>query len=262
MQEMTFSRQELRSRGLLVALAAILIFLACGLRLAFGVAPPETAERAAQESGVSAAEDIPEVLRRLAERNPETEAFVEGYPGTVTASDEIVLDVEAGEVPLFLQWDPRWGYFLYGTESPGELLGLSGCGPTALSMAVVALTGNTAFHPQAVAEYALASGYRVPGCGSAWTLISEGAEHFGLVSEELPLWKDSMVQALQQGKVLICCVGPGDFTDCGHFLVLCGYTDDGFEIRDPNSRANSEKRWDYDTLAGQITALWALTKAP
>ena len=41
--------------------------------------------------------------------------------------------------PLFLQWDPRWGYTEYGEDS---FLGLSGCGPTCLSMVLYYLTGD------------------------------------------------------------------------------------------------------------------------
>ena len=37
---------------------------------------------------------------------------------------------EDGSVPLFLQWDERWGYRSYG----GDFLAVTGCGPTALSM--------------------------------------------------------------------------------------------------------------------------------
>ncbi len=36
------------------------------------------------------------------------------------------------DYPLFLQWDPRWGYEPYGDDN----IGLSGCGPTCLSMAM------------------------------------------------------------------------------------------------------------------------------
>ena len=32
-------------------------------------------------------------------------------------------------------------------------------------------------------------------------------------------------------------------------------------LNDPNSPTNSAKSWDYDTLAGQIQALWVLRRA-
>jgi uncharacterized protein YvpB len=68
-----------------------------------------------------------------------------------------------------------------------------------------------------------------------------------------------MKKALDAGSLIILNVGPGDFTDSGHFLVVTGYTDEGFSINDPNSRKNSEKIWSYDTLKGQIRNLWAMS---
>ena len=46
------------------------------------------------------------------------------------AAIDVSADVNAGEIPLFLQWDERWGYRSYG----GDFLAVTGCGPTALSM--------------------------------------------------------------------------------------------------------------------------------
>ncbi|MBQ1871316.1 MAG: C39 family peptidase, partial [Lachnospiraceae bacterium] len=50
---------------------------------------------------------------------------------------------------------------------------------------------------------------------------------------------------------------PGDFTYTGHFIVLTGIDEDGkIMVNDPNSRNNSDKHWDVDTLVKQIKALW------
>ena len=54
----------------------------------------------------------------------------------------------------------------------GELMGLSGCGPTCLSMVCVYLLNDDTYTPEYVAEFAERNGYSVPG--SSWRLISEG----------------------------------------------------------------------------------------
>lgn len=76
----------------------------------------------------------------LYERNNETETFVEEYPLKKEEEPEIDLSdlSSASEVPLLLQWDQRWGYHRYA----GEEMGLSGCGPTALSMVAIFMTGD------------------------------------------------------------------------------------------------------------------------
>ena len=201
----------------------------------------------------------PQVLRELVQKNPETLDFVYDYPINSTLTPEIDLSAEAASasVPLLLQWDERWGYRTYGSG----LIGYTGCGPTCLSMAALYLTGDADYDPYTVARYAEEQGYYVDGSGTAWTLMTSGCAHFGLKSEEIGLSEDAMAQALSDGKVLICSVGPGDFTDGGHYIVLTGHSDAGFSICDPNSPKRSAQTWTYDRLKDQIRNVWAFSKA-
>ncbi|MFR0735127.1 MAG: hypothetical protein ACLSHU_14020 [Oscillospiraceae bacterium] len=64
-----------------------------------------------------------------------------------------------------------------------DLLGLSGCGPTALSMVVIGMTGDISWNPAAVAQYAAEAGYVTENDGTAWALMSEGCSHFGLLAQ-------------------------------------------------------------------------------
>lgn len=203
-------------------------------------------------------EDYPQELLELAVRNPETVGFVADYPQEKDrAPAETVEEAERGTIPLLLQWDPRWGYAQYG-DGP---MALNGCGPTALSMVICGLTGDGTATPYAVAQYAQEMGYYVDGVGTSWELMSAGGAHFGVTARELPLSQPVMENALAAGEPIICSVGPGDFTTSGHFIVLSGLEDGQFQVRDPNRRSTSEKLWDYDTLAGQITNLWAFSVA-
>ena len=70
--------------------------------------------------------------------------------------------------------------------------------------------------------------------------------------------EDRIRARLDEGCPIIVNVGPGDFTDSGHFMTITGYDSEGFTINDPNSRANSEKHWTYAQLNGQIRNLWAM----
>lgn len=205
----------------------------------------------------------PQALRDMVERNPETADFAAGYPGAEYLDQPIDLsdDYVPGQTPLFLQWDSRWGYAPYGGDGPEDLIGLSGCGPTALSMVTVALTGDTSWNPKAVADYAVSAGYCTEHDGTAWALMTEGCEAMGLTAETLSTDETSMREALSSGRLLIASVGPGDFTTKGHFIVLCGFDGGAFSIRDPFSRKNSEQTWTYDRLSGQLVALWAFSAA-
>lgn len=201
---------------------------------------------------------FPARLVTLAERNPETIDYVYQYPQLHDQAQTIDLSAEAasGEVPLLMQWDTRWGYEEYGDG----LMGYTGCGPTCLSMVAIYLTGNPKITPLAVAEYSEGSGFYYNGTGTAWLLMSEGCEGFGLKSEEVSLHDTYFYRALDAGKVIVCAMGPGDFTDEGHFIVICGYEGESFIVRDPNSVANSTRTWTFDELKDQIRGVWALSK--
>lgn len=206
----------------------------------------------AEEKGISYGE-YPRSLIELYERNPETESFVLEYPFRQALEIDLT-QYSRDTVPLFLQWDPRWGYEKYGSD----MLGITGCGPTCLAMAGYYLTGNENMTPNQIARFAQENGYYEPGYGSSWTLISQGGEELGLEVTELPLVKKKMVDSLEAGLPIICAMGPGDFTTTGHYIVLTGVEDGMFRVNDPNSRANSEKLWSYAEIEGQIRNLWVI----
>ena len=118
-------------------------------------------------------------------------------------------------------------------------------------------THNARYNPAYVADLATNYGYVVPGSGSSWSLISEGCALLGLSARQLSLKEDQMKQALDNHCPIIAVVGPGDFTYSGHFIVITGYTAQGFTVNDPNSPENSEKYWNFGQLKGQIKNLWA-----
>ena len=86
------------------------------------------------------------------------------------------------------------------------------------------------------------------------------AKKLGLKSESVVVGRDSIKAALEKKQPVICSMKPGDFTTTGHFIVLTGLTEDGrLMINDPNSITRSEKRWDIDTIVGQVKSAWTYT---
>ena len=56
-----------------------------------------------------------DTLKDLLDKNPETWEFVKNYSKMKDASPaDTIGEVAAGEIPLLLQWDERWGYSVYG----------------------------------------------------------------------------------------------------------------------------------------------------
>ena len=207
----------------------------------------------AEENGLPA-DAWPEELTALLEKEPEAEEFVLNYPLRKGTQEPVDLsEYEAcGEVPLLMQWDTRWGYAQYGDA----VMGLSGCGPTCLSMVCIFLLGDTKYDPGYLARFSEENGYCVPGSGSAWTLISEGGVELGLDVVEIPLDRERLFRNLEVGNPVICVMGPGDFTATGHFVVMTALQEGMIKINDPNSVSRSEQLWDYDRIRDQIQNLW------
>lgn len=199
-------------------------------------------------------QEWPVELFEMGERNPEAEKFILDYPLKKDIPPEIDLSEYAhcDSVPLLLQWDERWGY----SEYSGGLFGLTGCGPTCLSMVSIYLLNDPSYDPQYIAQFSMDHGYSVEGNGSTWTLISEGGQKLGLDVIEIPLDENRIIHNLEMGNPIICVMGPGDFTTTGHFIVLTGYESGKIKVNDPNSRQRSETLWEYDQIQDQIRNLW------
>lgn len=196
----------------------------------------------------------PKDLIALLETTPEARNFVLDYP--VREDTDVDLSVyERETVPLFLQWDPMWGYEKYGSS----FLAVTGCGPTCLAMAGYYLTGDAQMNPLALAEFAEDNGYYAKGYGSSWTLISEGAGKLGLTATELPLVKKKMTNALEAGNPVILAMGKGNFTTTGHYIVLTGWDGEAFTVNDPNSKERSSQLWTYEQLEKQIRNIWEIS---
>ena len=200
----------------------------------------------------------PEAMLTALANNPEMEDFVAGYldGNEYTAGGLTELEKEQ-ECPLLLQWDPRWGYEPYGGDS---CIGLAGCGPTCLSMILYYLTRDETLTPDRIAAYSMENGYYVNGTGTAWGLMEDFPEMYGIEAAEPRMTERAIKAALDKGNILICAMGQGDFTVSGHFIVIYGYDDRGFQVNDPNCVARSRKVWTFEEIKDQIKKIWAYGK--
>ena len=201
-------------------------------------------------------EAYPENLLEALANNPEMVDFAAGYlTAERTVQGGLTKEERKQEHPLFLQWDPRWGYVPYGDDSN---IGLAGCGTTCLSMALFELTGDETLTPDKIAGYAMENGYYMSGTGTAWALMEDVPGVYGVSVNKPGISEGIMKGELDSGHVLICAMRPGDFTAAGHFILIYGYDETGFLVNDPNCVARSKKTWSYERIGGQIKQMWAL----
>ena len=200
-------------------------------------------------------------ITNLLMTNHETLDYVLHYPEYAGTQDEAnypgSIDM-AGlfspvRVPEYYQYDMRWGYKTYS----GNVMAVSGGGPTALSMVASYLLGNGDMNPAWMAAYSENNGYTMEG-GTSWSLMSDGATGLGIDVTPITADQDRIERNLDVGNLVMCLMGPGDFTNTAQFIVIVGYNDEGYEIRDPGSSARTSIRWQFDTIAPQMEGCWIM----
>lgn len=200
-------------------------------------------------------EDYPETLIESLIANPEKEEFVLNYPfkKNTYSNQRLAGSIQQSQVPLFMQWDDRWGYYPYGNG----IIGVIGCGPTSLSMVALHLLQDAKLTPIYMADYAMENGYYEEGIGTAWDLMTKGARSLGLKVQEVTLDENVVMRHLKQGRPIICAMGPGDFTTAGHFIVMVAEENGKIRINDCNSISRSAKLWEFEEIKYQIRNMWA-----
>lgn len=214
-------------------------------------------ERLARVKKEAIQADYPEGVIELLSKNEETVEYVENYAEKKDVEPaKTIAEFPKGEIPQLLQWDERWGYAPYGTS----VVAVCGCGPTCLSMVLSGLTGDTSLTPAWLAEYGTNRGYITEQNDTRWAFMTEACREWGISCREKTLDEEELKQELKAGNPVICSVGPGDFTQIGHFIVLAGYEDGKVIVHDPFSQKNSDKRWEYNEFKDQIKCMWTYTK--
>ena len=164
------------------------------------------------------------------------------------------MDVSTDDVPLLLQYDEQWGYADYGDN----LLAYDGAAPTCLAMAASYLKKDTGYNPIKVGDFAMANNYLSEYNKTSWDLMTKGTGQLGLSCDEMSVNEGNMKAALDEDKVIICCLQAGDFTQDEHYVVIRGFDDHKFLINDPASKARSEIAWPFERLSSQIKNMWAI----
>lgn len=215
-------------------------------------------------------EPAQEPLDELSSQQASEPTIASFFPVSDSAVTEL-LETDAGQVltggsiniTYFYQADETWGDLPYGTD----YIGRYGCGPTAMAMAVLSMTGAET-DPAIMAEWAVEHGYWAKKSGSYLSIVPGTAESFGIHAEAFTgRTAEELCSALISGKILVALMGPGHFTKGGHFILLRGVTLSGeVLVADPNSPERSLTAWDPQLILDELSSstsdgapLWALS---
>lgn len=218
------------------------------------------AERAAMETEVVTHAEIqdicPKEIREYVNTYPEAIELAGNFEAYSTKEVASRLeDSEAYGYPALVKWDKRWAYHKYG----GQYMGISGSGPTALTIVVTGLTQDPEWSPAGVADWCNSNGYLGGDEGTQKTLFSQGVNAYGLDSVACDMSWDSVLWSFSMGRPVVCLMGPGDFAVNENYIVLVGQWSDGLiHLCDPNSRDKSVLHWPLENIAPQVKEAWSI----
>ncbi|MCH4053507.1 MAG: hypothetical protein LKG38_03385 [Atopobiaceae bacterium] len=196
---------------------------------------------------------------QLALRESAAVSFVRGLPDAKATSAAYEDAVTQGTCPVLYDWDTRWGYVEYGGD--GLPLGLTGSGPTCLSIVYMGITGNSDKTPADMAQLATDSGCATGDLFCTGDLFSGQASGLGLSCVQTGVTSDELLSALQTGFV-IAQANAGTLTSDAHWVVVTTANDDGsVSMIDPTSTEVTSHEWDPGTIASSCAAFYCLSAA-
>lgn len=161
--------------------------------------------------------------------------------------------------PYLLQGDSRWGSIQYSSiGDPSQTIASSACGPT--SMAIILRSFGVDITPKETCQYALDNGMRTANSGTSWDFFPSIGSKYGLTTEELGVSESGIVNSLKNAKPVIASMGPGTFTQGGHFIDLVGIKDGKIVVNDCASKERSQRTYSPSVFTSEGSNFWAFSK--
>ena len=164
----------------------------------------------------------------------------------------------------YMQTDARWKNTDYSAPGEKTTIGRAGCGPTCAAMLIETMTGKT-FTPADACAWALKKGYKAPNHGTYYSYFVPQFQAFNIKCERLNtvnLYGNSYsaiharaFELLKQGYYIIACMGKGNWTSSGHYIVVW-WEDGKVRINDPASKAENRINGDPETFRAQVKYYW------
>lgn len=167
----------------------------------------------------------------------------------------------------YFQTDARWKNISYSATGESTTIGRAGCGPTAMAM-VLATWVNKSITPRTEAAWALAHGYKYPHQGTAYTYFAAAAKRYGLTCKQITPayiygnanspYHAQAKAALDNGDLVIACMGKGLWTSSGHYVLVYGISGNVVYINDPASSRAVRTQGSYALFKRQVKLYWII----
>ncbi|MDR0905741.1 MAG: C39 family peptidase [Oscillospiraceae bacterium] len=166
----------------------------------------------------------------------------------------------------YFQTDNAWRGADYSAKGEKTTIGAAGCGPTSAAMLIATLAQKTVTPLETVA-WSLAHGYKAVAQGTYYTYFVPQFSAYGIVCKRLnaaniyghpnDALHETAKDLVKQGYYLIACMGVGNWTTGGHYIVVWDW-DDKVRINDPASTLDRRVNGDPALFKAQVKYYWAI----
>ena len=168
----------------------------------------------------------------------------------------------------YMQTDSRWKNQNYSAPGEKKTIGSSGCG-VACSAMVIATLKDKNITPVDTANWSMTHGYKALNQGTYYTYFVPQFKEYGIECKRLNtsnLYGKSSstdhteaLNALKNSDWVIACMGKGNWTSSGHFVLVYGYENGYVYINDPASKVSRRVKNTWNLFASQVKYLWIIT---
>lgn len=174
----------------------------------------------------------------------------------------------------YLQTDSRWAKWPYSNKNEDTDIAESGCGPTSAAI-VIATWKDPTVTPITTSKWSLEHGYKATGNGTYHSYFVPQMKAYGIECERVntsslqymyasdaQTYHDKAKAAVLDGHMVVCLMGPGNWTRGGHYIVWYSVDDDdNIYISDPASTKANRLKNTLSLLQKEVRYYW-ICKVP
>ena len=170
----------------------------------------------------------------------------------------------------YKQYDSRWKNIKYDKSNGRSTIGSAGCGTTCSAMVLATLVDSN-ITPVETSAWSLANGYKYPSGGTYYSYFVNQFKVYNIPCKQLNtvnlrtqsranslLYHNEAKKALEDGNLVIACMGEGNWTSSGHYILLYKYENGYVYINDPASTKASRLKNTFDLVCKQVKYWWTI----
>ena len=171
---------------------------------------------------------------------------------------------------LYMQNDPKWASHDYSAPGEKTTIKAEGCGITCAAM-VIATLADKNVTPVTTAEWSKKRGYKAKGQGTYYSYFKPQGASYGI---DITMLKSSNIygypaskyndmarEKIERGDLVIACMGKGNWTTSGHYVLWYGMDGKKVQINDPWSNKPAQTNADFSLFKSQVK-FYCVVKVP